>query len=363
MKQTPLKKIHEKAGARLVPFGGWNMPLQYRPILEEARKVRSEVGLFDLCHMGRFEVQGPGAEAFLQHCLTNDLTKIKKGLIRYALLCKEDGGVLDDVLVYHAADEEDRFFVVVNASNTEKDWNWFQEQKQSFDCELRDRTQELAMIALQGRNSAKVLQEITTLDLEGLGYYKWAPGKVLGFDAEISRTGYTGEDGFEIYFPVAKAEETWNALMEKGHPHGIWPIGLGARDTLRLEAGMSLYGHELTEDINPLEAGLQWAVKLGTDFIGRDALKKIKEEGPKRKLVGLKLEGKRVPRQGYPVLAGEETVGEVASGTYSPILEGNIATAFVPRDLDETREDLRVQIRNTQAKARVTPLPFYKRNY
>jgi aminomethyltransferase len=219
------------------------------------------------------------------------------------------------------------------------------------------------MIALQGRNSAKVLQEITTLDLNTLGYYKWLPGQVLGFDAEISRTGYTGEDGFEIYFPVSKAEETWKALIEKGKNQGIWPIGLGARDTLRLEAGMSLYGHELTENINPLEAGLQWAVKLGTEFIGRDALKKIKEEGPKRKLVGLRIEGKRVPRQGYPVLAAGETVGEVASGTYSPTLEGNIATAFVPRDLDETREDLLIQIRNTQAKARVTPLPFYKKEY
>ena len=363
MKQTPLRTIHEEAGARLVPFGGWNMPLQYRPILEEARKVRAEVGLFDLCHMGRFEVQGPDAEAFLQRCLTNDISKIKPGFIRYALLCKEDGGVLDDVLVYHAANQEDRYFVVVNASNTEKDWNWLQEHRSGFDCELRDRTAELAMIALQGRHSAKVLQEISELDLGTLGYYKWAPAKVLGFDAEISRTGYTGEDGFEIYFPVEKAEETWKALVDKGSPFGLWPIGLGARDTLRLEAGMSLYGHELTEDINPLEAGLQWAVRLKTDFIGRDALQKIKEEGPKRKLVGLRIEGKRVPRQGYPVLAGEEMVGEVASGTYSPTLEGNIATAFVPSDLDESREDLSVQIRNSRAKARVSPLPFYKKDY
>ncbi|MEZ5989919.1 MAG: glycine cleavage system aminomethyltransferase GcvT [Planctomycetota bacterium] len=361
MQETPLRQRHEALGARMVPFGGYRMPLQYDSILDEARVVRSRVGLFDLCHMGRFFAEGPDAEAALQRVLTNDLSKIKPGVIRYALLCKEDGGVLDDVLVYRDPDRPARFFLVVNASNRQRDFEWITGHTADLDAGLVDRSDELAMLALQGRASEAVLQPLCSADLSKLGYYKWTHCEVLGVPCSVSRTGYTGEDGFEVYFPVAEAERFWDALLEAGAAHGIAPIGLGARDTLRLEAGMSLYGHEIHEDVDPLSAGLSWAVKLGQDFVGREALARIAERGPARKLVGLLGEGKRVPRQGYAVLDGGAEVGVVCSGTWSPMREAPIATAFVTAALAEPGRHLVVSARGQEIPAEVVPLPFYKR--
>lgn len=365
MRETPLKEQHEKAGARMVPFGGWNMPVQYRSILDEARHVRGKVGLFDLCHMGRFVVEGPQSEDLLQKLVTNDVTKIPAGAIRYACLTKEDGGVLDDVLVYREPEAQDgywNFFVVVNASNRARDLEWMQHHAQDFDCEVRDRSDELAMIALQGPRSEAVLQKLTDADLASLGYYKWCHATVDGLQASISRTGYTGEDGFEIYFAVAEAARLWDRLLEVGASEELVPIGLGARDTLRLEAGMALYGHELAEDINPLEAGLDWAVRLGTDFIGRDALQRVKDAGPARRLVGLVTPSRRVPRPGYRILHGGEPVGHVASGSFSPVRDCNIATAFVRSDLAAEGTELEFEIRaGTTEPATIVPLPFYKR--
>ncbi|PIE22168.1 MAG: glycine cleavage system protein T [Planctomycetota bacterium] len=363
MRETPLKEQHEKAGARMVPFGGWNMPVQYRSILEEARHVRAKVGLFDLCHMGRVRVEGPEAEAFLQLIITNDVTKIPSGAIRYACLTKEDGGVIDDVLVYRDPAAEGEFFVVINASNRERDLAWMNQHAQGFDCVVRDLSDEMAMIALQGPASEKVLQKLTDYDLSSLGYYKWCHPQVDGLDVSVSRTGYTGEDGFEIYYPVSEAARLWDRLLEVGQEEEeLLPIGLGARDTLRLEAGMALYGHELSDDINPLEAGLQWAVRLKTEFIGRDALQKVKDEGPARKLIGLVTESRRVPRHGYRVLHNGEDVGHIASGSFSPVRDCNIATAFVRSDLAEEGTELKFQIRpGSEETATIVALPFYKR--
>ena len=345
----------------MVPFGGWNMPVQYAPILDEARRVRSKVGLFDLCHMGRFTFEGPDAEALLQKVLTNDLSKIKPGVIRYALICKEDGTVIDDVLVYRDPDSPQDFFLVVNAANRDKDMDWIVSHAGDFDCKITDRSDELAMLALQGPRSLDTLQKVCDADLSSLGYYKWIHGSVLGVPSSISRTGYTGEDGFEIYFPAEKAEEFWDALLEAGTEFGIAPIGLGARDALRLEAGMSLYGHEIDESIHPLEAGLSWAVRLGQDFIGRDALARIKEEGMSRKLVGLLCEGRRVPRQGYDIASEGQRVGFICSGTWSVVKDAPIATGYLPTGLAEAGTHVDVMVKDKVIPAEVVPLPFYKR--
>jgi aminomethyltransferase len=345
----------------MVPFGGWEMPVQYTSILEEARAVRRTGGIFDLCHMGRLTFDGPEAEAVLQMLVTNDVTKIKPGVIRYALLSREDGGVLDDVLVYRDPETPASFFVVVNASNTDKDLAWMR-QHAGQKCRITDRTAELAMLALQGPASLAVLAPLVAADLASLGYYKWLHGRLGDLECDISRTGYTGEDGFELYFPVARAGEVWDRLLESGRPHGLIPVGLGARDTLRLEAGMALYGHELTEDINPLEAGLDWAVKLDKPFLGRDALVEVQRRGPRRRLIGLVTDSRRVPRQGYPVLAGDREVGWIASGTFSPFLEKNIATAFVTPEHAAPGTDLAFRVRDAAEAARVVPLPFYKRS-
>ncbi len=364
MLETPLLDAHVALGARIVPFAGWRMPLQYTSVLDEARHVRRAAGIFDLCHMGRFRLRGPDAEKLLQRTLTNDVSKIRCGAIRYALVTNENGGVLDDVLCYRDPDRAEEFFLVVNAANRERDLAWLQRHAEGLDVEVQDRTFELGMIAVQGRNSKGLIDALAEDCTPGeLGYYKWTRGRVAGVAAEISRTGYTGEDGFELYVPAERTRAVWDALLETGRRYDLEPIGLGARDTLRLEAGMALYGHELNEETNPFEAGLSWAVKLKTDFIGRDALLRIKEQGPRRRLVGLVCDGKRIPRQGYAVLAGQEAVGTVASGTFSPTLERNIATAFVRSGVAQAGRRLSVQARGELLPAEIVDLPFFKRDY
>jgi aminomethyltransferase len=362
MNQTTLHDTHVALSAKMVDFAGWHMPVQYTSMLEEVRTVRTKVGLFDLGHMGRVSIQGPDAVRFLDGLATNHCAKIPVGAIRYGLFCRESGGTIDDLLVYR---EEDGIYLVVNASNTAKDLDWLRSHAVGHDVEIVDHTREQAMLALQGQASQAVLQQVTEdCDLASIKYYRFAFGTVCGLpNVRISRTGYTGEDGFEVYFPDGESVRVWNELLSAGREHGLAPIGLGARDTLRLEAGMSLYGHEIDEDHNPIEAGLSFGVSFAEekgDWIGRDALKAI-EANPRRALVGLTTSGKRVPRQGYELFDGDEKIGYVVSGSVSPTLDTNIASAYVRVGFEDEGRELDLDIRGKRQSCRLQKLPFYSR--
>lgn len=362
MRETALRAVHESLGARLVPFAGWSMPVQYETVLGEVEMVRNRAGLFDLGHMGRVTVTGPDAEAFLQRVQTNDIAAIPAGGIRYAMILDPDGRTQDDVLVYREPDDSG-FFLVVNASNTERDLGIMRETAKAFSSvEITDRTDELGMFAIQGPESQAITQELTDLDLSSLKYYGWARGKVAGVEVGLSRTGYTGEDGFEVYVPNASTADLWSAFLRAGEGRGLKPVGLAARDILRLEAGMALYGHELDETTNPLEAGLTFAVKYTHDFTGREALEKIKASGgPTRKLIGLTTGSRRVPRQGYELFDGDRSIGSVCSGASSPTLGTNIATAYVAADAAEPGREVEFAVRDRREPAALVALPFYKR--
>lgn len=362
MKQTPLHDVHDRAGAKMVDFGGWHMPLQYGPILDEVRCVRERAGLFDLGHMGRISVTGPDRLAYLDRIATNFVARIPAGSIRYSLFCRADGNPIDDLLVYRG---EDEVYLVVNASNTDAVLAWMEENREGFDVSVDDRTPRETMIALQGATSPEVLARVVTdCDLAALGYYKFTTGTVCGLEGtRISRTGYTGETGYELYFPNAEAERIWGGILEAGADAGVQPIGLAARDTLRLEAGMPLYGHEIDAEHNPVEADLGFAISFAEgkgDWIGRDALERVRQN-PTRKLIGLTTDGKRVPRQGYPLFQGERQVGEVCSGAVSPTLETNIGTAYVPVDLAQPHVELEMEIRGKRQGVKLCALPFYSR--
>jgi len=349
-------------GAKLVEFGGWHMPVQYGPILDEVRLVREHVGLFDLSHMGRLRITGPEAVSFVDRVATCFCAKIPMGAIRYGLLCREDGNPIDDLLVYRS---EDEVFLVVNASNTERDLAWLHEHAADFDVHIENQTDALAMLALQGAGSEATLGPLVQgLDLSSIGYYRFGMGTVCGIpNVRVSRTGYTGEDGFEIYFPAADAERVWGALLEAGKPLKLAPIGLGARDTLRLEAGMALFGHEIDESHNPIEAGLSFGVSFHEDkgdWIGAQALARIKEH-PTRALVGITTEGKRVPRQGYALFSGDQRVGEICSGAVSPTLGKHIGTAYLPVSLAQAGETVDMDLRGKRQACVVVDLPFYSR--
>ncbi|MFO1050811.1 MAG: glycine cleavage system aminomethyltransferase GcvT [Planctomycetota bacterium] len=362
LKKTPLESVHVALGARMVPFGGWSMPVQYTGILDEARAVRERAGLFDLGHMGRVFVSGRDCEAWLQRLQTNDVSKIPPGKIRYAMILDENGLTQDDILVYREPSGEG-FFIVVNAGNTARDLGVMRKLAAGYsNLRIDDQTDHLAMIAVQGPHAQSIAQKLTDIDLGSLKYYSWARGKVCGVDGSMSRTGYTGEDGFEIYLPNAKATEAWNKMLEVGEAKGIAPCGLGSRDILRLEAGMPLYGHEIDETTTPLDAGLDFGVKYEHDFVGKAALERVRAAGgPARRLVGLTTESKRVPRQGYEVLHGGKVVGKVCSGGASPTLGCNIATAYVPHALAEPGTELAFAVKDKSEPARVCALPFYKR--
>ncbi|MBX6342763.1 MAG: glycine cleavage system aminomethyltransferase GcvT, partial [Thermomicrobiaceae bacterium] len=335
LKRTPLAERHERLGARMVEFAGWWMPVQYRGIIEEHRTVRTTAGLFDLGHMGQLDVSGRDAEAFLQYVTTNDVSQLEPGQAQYSMMLYPNGGVVDDIIVYRRPSGEG-YFVVINAANVDKDVAWLQEQRarrSDLDVEIRDVSGETGMIAIQGPRAEEILQKITDADLSKVEYFTSIEAKVDGVPCLIGRTGYTGEDGFEIYCPIAATCQIWDRLLEVGQPLGLQPIGLGARDTLRLEAKMALYGNELSPDITPLEAGLGWAVKLDKgDFIGRDALVKQKEAGVPRRLVGFRMvERGGVPRAHYEVQVDGRPVGFVTSGTTSPTLGENIGLALVDR--------------------------------
>jgi glycine cleavage system T protein (aminomethyltransferase) len=362
MKQTSLHALHAQHGAKLIEFGGWHMPVQYGPILEEVQRVRSQAGLFDLGHMGRIWVSGDDAVPFVDRVATNYCAKIPVGSIRYSLFCREDGNPIDDVLLYR---QEDGVYIVVNASNTAADLEWLREHARGFRVTIDDQTDRTAMLAVQGPNALAILGRVVEdFDLPALGYYKFGFGTVCGLpNTRISRTGYTGENGFELYFPSAEGPRVWRVLLEAGQDLGLRPIGLGARDILRLEAGMPLYGHEIDATHNPIEAGLAFGVSFHADkagTIGRAALEAV-QRAPRRRLVGLTTPGPRVPRQGAPLFRGAEEVGTVCSGAPSPTLQTNIASAYVRQGLDVAGTELELDFRGKRQPCTLRELPFYSR--
>jgi aminomethyltransferase len=357
--KTPLHAWHEAHGARLVEFGGWSMPVQYTTIAEEHRAVRERVGLFDISHMGRLTFDGPGVLDWLERVTTNQVSRLSELQAQYSLVANEDGGVIDDILVYR---QPFAYLVVCNASNRGAVNAQIERYRQSATGNFRDRTLDTAMIAIQGPRALAVVQPIFDQPLEPVSYYHFTMGRLLSsITAVVSRTGYTGEDGFEVICGAQSADKLWEALLEGGKSEGILPCGLGARDTLRLEAGMALYGHELTETINPYAAGLGWAVKLDKgDFVGRAALIGCKANAQKSR-IGLSLAGKRIARQGAEVYDGERSVGQVTSGTFSPTLNQSVAMALVEPGAAAIDKTLAIDVRGHRETARVVKLPFYKR--
>lgn len=361
LKRTPLYEQHRQLGARLVEFSGWEMPVQYSGILEEHRAVRSRAGLFDVSHMGEFSVQGAGALAFLQHLVPNDVSRLAINQALYTQLCLPDGGVVDDLLIYHLA--EHTYMLVVNAGNIDKDFAWIEQQSAGYEVQLTNQSDETGLIALQGPAALAILQPLTKVDLSSIAYYHCTPGVVSRANCLISRTGYTGEDGFELYCSADEAVDLWRDLLAAGQEHGLLPAGLGARDTLRLEAAYCLYGHELDETTNPLEAGLSWTVKLAKgEFIGHDALAKIKAEGLKRKLIGIEMIERGVCRGGYAIYDGDRQIGALTSGAPSPTLNKNIGLGYVEIAQAVPGKPVQIDIRGRRTAAQIVALPFYKRS-
>lgn len=362
LRRTPLHDVHVELGARLVPFAGYEMPVQYSSILAEHRTVRTAVGLFDLSHMGEVEVRGEEAVAFLRYALVSDPGALVVGQAQYSMVCQDDGGIIDDLICYRL--DDDRFWVVCNASNRATVVGHLEAllARGDFGAELEDRSDRTALVAPQGPNAAALLAELADLDLDAIGTYRSAPGMVSGVECLVARTGYTGEDGFELFCDARKARAVWEALVAAGERHGLRPCGLGARNTLRLEAGMPLYGNELTRDTNPFEVNLGRVVKLEKgEFVGRAALQSVQQTGPRRKLIGLEMRDEAIPRAGYPVQAEGRVVGHVTSGTLSPTLGTKIAMALVPAELAGTGNSFEVVVRDRPYRAEQVKLPFYKR--
>ncbi len=362
MNKTPLNEIHRALGARMVEFGGWDMPVHYAGVISEHLAVRQAAGLFDVSHMGEIEVSGPDSFSFLQMATTNDLSKLSDGQVQYTAMCYHDGGVVDDLTLYRFA--EDRYLLCVNAANTDKDFSWLQKLQgmlQFKEVHLVNQSRNFAQLALQGPAADAILANLISSDLANLKYYHFFEGQVGSVDTLISRTGYTGEAGFELYCKADKAVTLWQQVMAAGADSGLVPIGLGARDTLRLEKGFALYGHELSADILPLEARLGWITKLDKgDFIGRDPLVQVRHEGIKRSLIALLLTEAGVPREHYPVFSGDRQVGYVTSGTMSPSLKQGIALALVDSEAAVSDLPLTIGIRKRMAGTERVSLPFVK---
>jgi aminomethyltransferase len=359
--QTPLHARHEALGAKLIEFGGWLMPVQYSGILEEHRAVRERAGLFDLSHMGELFVTGEDAGPALAGALVTNPPVLREGRAHYSMMCAADGGVIDDLIVYRLG--PNRYLVVANASNAQVVSDELAARLAGFSAVLDDRSLATALCAVQGPRSVDILAPLTGVDLAALRYYAITEGTVAGIRALVARTGYTGEDGFEVFVDTARAEELWDALYDSGQAFGLRPVGLGARDTLRLEAGMPLYGNELDRETTPFDAGLGRVVKLDKpdDFVGRAALETVAETGPAKRLVGLVMQGRGIARHGYPVHAGDRRTGIVTSGTQSPTLGKAIAMAYVAPEDGETGTILDVEIRDQRVPAEVVDLPFYRR--
>ncbi len=360
LKTTPLNRIHRELGARMVDFGGWDMPVQYSGVIDEHLAVRKTAGLFDVSHMGEIEVCGAGALDYIQQLTTNDASKLIDGQVQYSAMCYENGGVVDDLTLYRFA--ADRYLFCVNASNIEKDFAWMKGVLEKGDfaaVSLANRSDCYAQLALQGPCADAILARLTDSDLAALVFYNFIEGEVAGVKTIISRTGYTGESGFELYFAPEHAETIWNALMAAGEPEGLQPIGLGARDTLRLEKKYALYGHELSSQITPLEGGIAWITKLDKpSFIGKEPLSRMKEAGVPRRLVGLRMTQPGVPRENYPVFIGDEEIGIVTSGTMSPSLKVGIALALIATGHHSVGTEVSIGIRKRRVAAEIVKTPF-----
>jgi aminomethyltransferase len=362
LKRTSLNAVHRSMGAKMVDFGGWDMPVEYKGVIEEHRAVRENVGLFDVSHMGEIEISGPDALAVVQRVTTNDASKLKQGQAQYSALLYGHGGFVDDILVHRVSDHH--YFLCVNASNQDKDFDHILAEAQAarLDAMVENAGPRYAQLAIQGPRGTDVLRKLTTADLASVRRYHFTDGVVSGTPARIARTGYTGEDGWEIYIASEEAPRLWNEILEAGREFGIQPCGLGARNTLRLESAMPLYGHEIHASITPWEAGLDWIVKLDKgDFLGRDALQKQKGRGIARKLIGFEMKGRGIGRDGYEVYVDGVAAGWVTSGGPAPALNKNIGMCYLPLNLAEAGRAIEVMVRGRGVEAVTVPIPFYKR--
>ena len=361
LKKTPLNAAHRELGGKMVDFGGWDMPVQYTAgVIEEHMATRTRAGLFDVSHMGEIWVEGEDAIPFVNRLTTNDVTKLVDGQAHYSALTNENGGVVDDLLVYRF--DVNKLLLVVNAGTTEKDWEWITSHKKDENVTLTNASADYCQIAIQGPKAIEILEKLTDTDLDEIKYYHFTMGYVDGVESIISRTGYTGEDGFEVYANQKYARQLWDKLLETGKDDGILPCGLAARNTLRLESAMSLYGHELGDDITPLEANLGWITKLQKgDFVGSEALAKKKETGITRRLVGFEMTQPGIARDGYDVYIDDKLVGSVTSGSPAPFLKKNIGLAFLPTEFAKEGQEIKIDVRGKHLSAVVVPTPFYKR--
>lgn len=360
VKKTALHDVHAGLGAKMVEFGGFMMPVQYRGIIDEHNSVRQSAGVFDVSHMGEFEFRGPAALEFLQRMTINDVAKLAPGQAQYSAMCYPDGGIVDDLIIYRLID---RYMAIVNAANLQKDWQWLQ-QAATPEVGMHDVSEQTSLLAVQGRNAQATLQKLTKTNLSEIKYYWFALGEIAGVPAVIARTGYTGEDGFEIAFEEKQSVKIWDAIFEAGKPFNIEPIGLGARDTLRLEMKYCLYGNDIDQTTNPIEAGLGWITKLDKgDFLGKQAIAAVKAQGPRRKLIGFELPGKNIARHGYALLKDGNAIGSVTSGTFSPSLQKSIGMGYVASDFSAIGSVITVDIRGRQMEASVVKTPFYQRPY
>lgn len=366
LKRTPLYPEYEKHGAKTIDFGGWDLPVQFSGIKQEHKATRTNAGLFDVSHMGEIRVKGPNSLEFLQYLVTNDVSKLVPNRAQYTIMCYENGGTVDDLIIYMLAEQD--YLLVVNAANTQKDYEWIVQNNQFNHEEVSviNESSNYVQLALQGPKSEEILQQITDADLSEIKFFRFKHDvQFFGLEvpALVSRTGYTGEDGFEIYVKQSAGAELWGKILEAGKDKGLEPVGLGARDTLRFEANLALYGQELSKDITPIEAGLSFAVKIGkdADFIGKSVLKEQVEHGAPRKLVGIEMIDKGIPRHDYPVLYDDKEIGFVTSGTQSPTLNKNLGLALIDAKYADEGTELEVQIRKRRLKASIVKTPFYKR--
>ena len=359
MKNTALTHIHEQLGAKLVPFAGYNMPVSYEGVNAEHETVRNGVGVFDVSHMGEFLIEGPNALELIQKVSSNDASKLVDGQAQYSCLPNETGGIVDDLIVYRI--KEDQWLLVVNASNIEKDWNWISSHN-SMNAEMKDLSEDYSLLAIQGPKAIEAMQSLTSEDLSAIKFYTFKVSDFAGIEhVIISATGYTGSGGFEIYCKNSEVEQVWNKVMEAGAEYGIKPIGLAARDTLRLEMGYCLFGNDIDDTTSPIEAGLGWITKFSKDFINSEALKKEKEQGPERKLIAFELNERGIPRQGYDIVdSNGNKIGVVTSGTMSPSMGKGIGLGYVPTIFKDVGSVIYIQIRKNAVPATVVKLPFYK---
>ncbi|MCF7886570.1 MAG: glycine cleavage system aminomethyltransferase GcvT [Candidatus Marinimicrobia bacterium] len=355
-KKTPFYKKHQEHNAKMVSFAGYSMPIQYAGIMDEHRTVRESVGVFDVSHMGEFIVKGADAEQFINKMVTNDITSLKPGKAQYNAMCYPDGGLVDDLIVYKF---EDYFMMVVNASNIEKDFKWLEKNMDKGDIGIINKSDTIGLLAVQGPNALATLQKLTEIDLSEIGFYNFVEGKLAGKKMTISRTGYTGEKGFELYHDPEDSDELWDKIFQAGQEYNIKPAGLGARDTLRMEMKYALYGNDIDKNTNPLEAGLGWITKLDKeDFIGKDALTEIKDNGLSRKSIIFVLNERGIPRKGYPIFKNGQEIGEVTSGTMSPILNTGIGIGYVKTEYSKPGTTIEIKIRKKKVPAEIKKPPL-----